>query len=419
MMKGKKQLLIGLIFGVVIGWMLGFLRLPYIEKNYSFLLGFIAALVFIALSLLLLTVWDGDFLHGIISKKTANRSSNSTRTYTYARIIMVGILVLGGVLVYNRNKSFQLKIQDQQNELQELKVLATSVQKNDLKPLLTSLLEDISKELNQNPRRTLSDTTLNRIVALSFAFKPYKYINGDSLSKQESSPERGQLLQALVLMNIDTGTFGRIKRSVPFAWADLRAADLKGLDLSGINLANANLKNADMSGINLKGADLKEANLWGANLNQANLRNVDLKKADLRWVQLNEAHLTLANLSGANLSNAQLRKADLTGATARWTQLVGILFNEAILTSVDFGGSNFTKANLKQATLIDADIRTIDFSGANFEGVRLENAWVNKNWPEKLKEWQPVGLKALQENYTAVNDTIDRSKRPLYRLKKN
>lgn len=419
MMKGKKQLLIGLIFGVVIGWMLGFLRLPYIEKNYSFLLGFIAALVFIALSLLLLTAWDGDFLHGIISKKTANRSANSTRTYTYIRIIMVGILVLGGVLVYNRNKSFQLKIQDQQNELQELKVLATSVQKNDLKPLLTSLLEDISKELNQNPQRTLSDATLNRIVALSFAFKPYKYINGDSLSKQESSPERGQLLQALVLMNIDTGTFGRIKRNVPFAWADLRAADLKGLDLSGINLANANLENADMSGINLKGADLKEANLWGANLNQANLRNVDLKKADLRWVQLNEAHLTLANLSGANFSNAQLRKADLTGAIVRRAQSVGTLFNEAVLSRIDLAGTNLAKANFSQAELSEADMRTVDLSLADLSGVQLNKALVNKEWPEKLKEWQPIGLKALQETYTTVNDTADKFKRPLYRLKKN
>ena len=418
-MKGKKYLLFGLVFGVILGWVLGFLRLPYLEKNYSFLLGFIAALVLVALLLLLLSVGNRAFLPALIGKKTATTGSNSTRTYSFVWIMPVSIMVLGGVLGYNWYASLQQQIQDQQKKIHEISVLAAAVQKNDLKPLLSSLLEDIGKELKQNHGRILSDATFDRIAALSVAFKPYRAMTGDSLSRQESSPERGQLLQALILMNIDTGTFGRIKRNTDFAWADLRGADLKGLDLSGINLAHANLESADMIGINLKAADLKEANLWGANLNRANLRNADLKKADLRWAQLNEANLTLANLSGANLSNAQLMKADLTDATARWAQMVGILFHDAILTSADFGGSNFTKANLRQAVLNDADIRTVDFSNADFVGVRFDNAWVNKNWPEKLKEWQPAGLKALQEAYTAVNDTIDNSKRPLYRLKKN
>jgi hypothetical protein len=53
-MKRKRYLLVGLVFGAVIGWALGFLRLPYLEKNDSFLLGFISALAFVSLVLLLL-----------------------------------------------------------------------------------------------------------------------------------------------------------------------------------------------------------------------------------------------------------------------------------------------------------------------------------------------------------------------------
>jgi uncharacterized protein YjbI with pentapeptide repeats len=417
-MKGKKYLLFGLVFGVILGWVLGFLRLPYIEKNYSFLLGFIAALVLVALLLLLLSVWNRDFLSALIGKKTAATGSDSTRTYSFVWIMPVGIIALGGVLGYNWYASLQQQIQDQQKSIHEIAALAV-VQKNDLKPLLSSLLEDIGKELKQNSGRTLSDTIFDRIAALSFAFKPYKYIIGDSLSRQESSPERGQLLQALILMNIDTGTFGRIKRNTAFAWADLRGADLKGLDLSGINLAHANLESADMGGINLKEADLKEANLWGANLNRANLRNADLKRADLRWAQLNEANLTLANLSGANLSNAQLMKADLTDATAEWTQSVGTLFNEAILTSVDFVGTNFAKANLSAAEMSYTDLRRASLSNADLVGARLNKAIVAKNWSEDLKKWQPMGMKELTETYTVVNDTADILKKQLYRLKKN
>lgn len=418
-MKGKKYLLFGLVFGVILGWVLGFLRLPYIEKNYSFLLGFIAALVLVALLLLLLSVWNRDFLSALIGKKTATTGSDSTRTYSFVWIMPVSIIVFGGVLGYNWYASLQQQIQDQQKKIHEIAALAAAVQKNDLKPLLSSLLEDIGKELKQNPDRVLSNATFDRIAALSVAFKPYKAIIGDSLSQQESSPERGQLLQALILMNIDTGSFGRIKRNTAFAWADLRGADLKGLDLSGINLAHANLENADMSGINLKGTDLKEANLWGANLNRANLHNADLKRADLRWAQLNEANLTLANLSGANLSNAQFMKADLTDATVRIAQSVGALFNEAILRSIDFAGTNLAKANFSRAELSDSDMRTVDLSMADLSGAILNKAMVNKEWPQKLKEWQPVGLKVLQETYTAVNDTMSSFKRPLYRLNKN
>ena len=418
-MQGKKYLLIGWVFGVIIGWVLGFLRLPYIEKNYSFLLGFIAALVFVSLLLLLLATRNKDFLHGLIGKKTAINTAHRTRTYTIVWTILVGIVVLGGVVVYNNNRSLHLQIQAQKNKIHDIAALAGAVQKNDLKPLLSSLLEDIGEELKRSPRRTLSDTTFDRIAALSLAFKPYSMIIGDSLSKQESSPERGQLLQALILMRIDTGAFGRVKRNTSFAWADLRGANLKGLDLSGINLEHANLESAEMSGINLKGADLKAANLWGANLNQANLRNADLKRADLRWAQLNEASLPLANLSGANLSNAQLMKADLTDATAEWTQSVGTLFNAAILTSVDFVGTNFTKANLRQAELSYTDLRRASWGNADLVGAKLNKAIVAKTWSEDLKKWQPMGMKELAENYTVVNDTADILKKQLYRLTKN
>ena len=129
-MQGKKYLLIGLVFGVIIGWVLGFLRLPYIEKNYSFLLGFIAALVFVSLLLLLLATRNKDFLHGLIGKKTAINTAHRTRTYTIVWTILVGIVVLGGVVVYNNNRSLHLQIQAQKNKIRNWK-LQIKKNKND------------------------------------------------------------------------------------------------------------------------------------------------------------------------------------------------------------------------------------------------------------------------------------------------
>lgn len=422
-MKGKRHLLIGLVFGMMIGWALGFLRLPYIEKNFSFLLGFMAALVFVSLALLLLAAWNRGFLLGLMGKKKITGDSKSIRVHNFIWIMLVGVLVLGGVVggltVYRQNESFHLQIQNQDKKVRDMAALVESVHKNDLKPLMRSILDDVGEELKHNPGRTLSDTMIARIAALSFSFKSYKYIEHDSLSKTAYSPDRGQLLQALILMNIDTGSFAQIRRNTVFAGADLRGADWKGLNLSGISLKSANLKNADLSGANLKGADLEEANLWGANLDQANLTNTNLKTADLSWAQLNETTLILANLSGANLSNAHLRKADLNDATFRWAQAGGALFNKANLTNADFIGTNFKKANLNQANLSGADLRKTNLSEADLVGVRLDKATVDKDWLDKLKDWQPTGVKAIQGSYTVVSDTFDKFKTPLYRLRKN
>ncbi len=420
-MKGKRYLLIGFVFGLVIGWALGFLRLPHVEKNCSFLVGFIAALALTSLALILFNARNNIFLSGLMGKKTVTGGSRSTRyPYTFIWITLVGVLLLGGFMsgfaVYRRIGSFKLQIHNQDRQLQEMAALVELVKKQNLEPLMRSLLDDVGEELKRG--NTLSDTTIARIADLSFFFKPYRFIDGDSLSEKAYSPERGQLLQALILMHIDTGSFARIKRKALFAGANLQGGRLKGLDLSGINLHEANLKNADLGGANLSGADLGGANLWGANLNGANLGNADLKRADMSWAQLNKATLALANLNGANLTNAQLRNADLYDATVQWAQSGGALFNEANLTSVNFLGANLKKVNLNQANLIDTDLRRVDLSEADLLGVRLNKALVDKDWGEKLKKWQPVGVKELQENYSVVNDTFDKWKIPMYRLKK-
>ncbi|MBK6995124.1 MAG: pentapeptide repeat-containing protein [Lewinellaceae bacterium] len=422
-MKRTKHLFLGLVIGIVFGWALGFLRLPYIEKNYSFLLGFIAALALVSLVLLLWSAWNKNFLPTQIDKKSFAGDFKDAATQRHIRVMLLGILVLGGIVgglvVFRQIESFKLQIQNQNKKLQEMSALVETVKKNDLEPLMRSILEDVGEELKRNPGRTLRDTTIARIAALSIAFKPYKYIEADSLSEKAYSLGRGQLLQALVLMNIDTGSFARIKERALFAEADLRGAGLKGSDLSGINLQKANLKDADLSGANLKGANLGEANLWGAKLNQANLSHSDLKRADLSWAQLNGATLAKTNLNGAKLTNAQLIDADLFDANFQWAQSGGALFNQANLISVNFRGTNFTKANLSRANLSYSDLRNINLSEVDLIGVRCNKVLVDEKWMEKLKQWQPIGVKELQEGYSFVNDTFDSWKIPLYRLVKN
>ncbi|MFN0216701.1 MAG: pentapeptide repeat-containing protein [Saprospiraceae bacterium] len=422
-MKKTKHLLIGFIFGTAIGWALGFLRIPYLEKNSSFLLGFTTALAFVSLVLILLAAWNRGFLAGFIGKKTEVQGPKNTPAHTVVWILLLGVLVLGGALgglrIYREMEFSKLQVQNQDRQLRELESLIAQRKNNNLEPLMRIILEDIGEELNHHPGRRLRDTTIARIAALNLAFEPYHFVDGDSLSNLAYSPERGQLLQALVLMNIDSGSFAKIKGHVLFAQADLRGARLKGADLSGINLKKAILKDADLSGANLKGADLGEANFWGANLNRANLSQTDLKRADFSWALLNESSLAGANLNGATLSNAQLRKADLVDANFQWGQTVGAMFNEANLASINLRGTNLSKANLSQANLCYTDLRNIDLSEANLLGAQFGKAMVEEKWPEKLNQWNPVGLKEMNETFSVVNDSSDTFKVPLFRLNKN
>jgi uncharacterized protein YjbI with pentapeptide repeats len=422
-MKGKKHLLVGLVFGILIGWVFGFLRLPYIEKNTSFLLGFIASLIFTTLLFMLLTVWNKRFLHGLLSNKEGERDAQNTPKTILIWMVLTGVVVLGSIvsslIIYRENKSFKLQIQNHDSEIQKMKVVVEQVQKTNQEPLMSSILEEVGEELRRNPARTLTNATINRIAALSSFLKSYQIIELDSLSKKKYSIERGQLLQRLLLMNIDSNSFTQIKRRAVFAEADLRGADLKGLDLSGINLKGAYLKDVDLSRANLKGANLGGTNLWGANLNQANLSNADLQMADLSWAQLNEATLTLVNLNEASLLNAQLRKADLNHASFRFAQSGGALFNEANLTNVNLQGSNFAKANLSQADLSDSALGGINLSEANLIGVQFNNAIVDDNWLEKLKEWHPIGEKELSKSYSLVKGTFGKFNNPVSLLRKN
>jgi uncharacterized protein YjbI with pentapeptide repeats len=421
-MKGKKHLLIGLVFGIMIGWVFGFLRFPYIEKNASFLLGFIASLVFVSFLLMILPVRNRRSLQGLITNKGVTVDAQSTPKPILIWMVLTGVVVIGsivsGLIVYHQNKSFKLQIQNHDSEMQKMKATVELLQKTNQMPLMSSILEEVGEELKRSPARTLTNATINRIAALSSFLKSYQFIEQDSLSKKKYSIERGQLLQTLLLMNIDPRSFTQIKLSVVFAEAYLSGADLKGLDLSGINLKGAYLKDVDLSSTNLKGANLGGANLWGANLNQANLSNADLQMADLTWAQLNEATLSLVNLNEASLLNAQLRKADLNHASFRFAQSGGAMLNEANLTNVILQGSNFTKANLSQADLSDSQLGGVNLSEANLIGVQLSNAMVDGDWSEKLKEWHPIGEKELSKSYSVERGTFGKFNNPVSLLRK-
>ena len=147
------------------------------------------------------------------------------------------------------------------------------------------------KRVNDDTKFTISRSLIGQIAALSQAFKPYRFLDGDTLIGRPLSPERGQLLVTITRLPLDTLTINRIYNQSTFEDA---------------NLSGANLSGANLSGANLSGAFLIDANLNGANLSRADLRKADLRGADLRGAYLRGANLSGADLNGANLSRAEV-----------------------------------------------------------------------------------------------------------------
>ena len=118
---------------------------------------------------------------------------------------ILGIFVsLGGLtgtmLLLNQNEL----LNNQNTLIQRQMSLEEASRRSALILLMSNILDKVDREIEEqkrtNPRDsvfTLSKSLIGQIVALSHSFKPYRYLEGDSLISKPLSPERGQLLITL------------------------------------------------------------------------------------------------------------------------------------------------------------------------------------------------------------------------------
>ena len=214
--------------------------------------------------------------------------------------------LLGSVLLYNQNQLLgkQNDKIDAQIELEE------SSRRGNLIVMMSNVMDEISRELQQNQEngdssRKISEQLIGRISALSYAFRPYRFWQDSTLIKNPLSPERGQLLLALVNSNLNPSTYNDIYRKATFKQASLDNVSLTETNLITVllqnaNLFNADLINADLSYALLKDADLKKSYLQNTNFYKSNLENADLREADLENTDLSYARLAGVKVKEVN-----------------------------------------------------------------------------------------------------------------------
>jgi uncharacterized protein YjbI with pentapeptide repeats len=422
-MKAKRNLLLGVTLGIAIGWAVGFLRLPFLERNDSFWIGFAACAAVIAFVVAILFAWNKNrLLVRLIGRHASTeRSPSAATTYTLISILVAGFIVLGGlasgIMIYRQTGLLETQTEVQNKKVIELTEMVQSMRRGNQVLLMSNVLDKVDEELNASPDGMLSDATIARIVALSHSLKPYRYFVGDSLSEKQLSPERGQLLLALSLMKIDSVSFRRIRTEGNFLGADLSNSDLSGLDLSGIDLSDANLSDADLREADLGESILKRASLLAANLERADLTMTNLERANLSWTDMNGAKLHKTYLDGADLNSSRLRYADLTEASLRYADLTSVLFDRSRLSGANLFFADMKQASFSDADLSGADLRKTNLKQASLKGAELSGATVQEeDWLEKLDERGVVGAVEIRRNYKIVLDTSRSSKHRLERI---
>src|SRR4030095_14174493 len=308
MMK-KRNFLVGLFFGIAIAGVLCFLYLPVMIEKPSFLLGFLACLAIVSLLFISVLIW----------KRQSSGTNANSKIFVSSFLVLAGLLIV--FLLFRLSELFKTREHYQQLHIAQQAELIESIRLSGLVTLMSHVMDKIDDELQNNPKRNLSDETIARIAALSYSFQSHKHTEGDTSSATKLSPERGQLLLMISKMNIDSGTLKKIMGQSSFSGAVMRDADLRNANLTGADLEGADLQGARLQDADMSDASLRSANLWGATLNKANLTGADLTRADLRWAELNDAGLQRADLYGANITSAQMRRADLSGADLQWADL--------------------------------------------------------------------------------------------------
>jgi uncharacterized protein YjbI with pentapeptide repeats len=224
---------------------------------------------------------------------------------------------------------------------------------------MSNIMDKLDIELRSNKDRTLSDALIGRIVSLSQSMRPYRYLENDSLTPRQLSPERGQLLFSLVNSNLDKATYDKIYARANFNYADLREANFSEAYLRGAKLANSSFSNANFNYADLQGADL--SNAW---LEHATFRNTAMNGINLSHANLRESRMEQITLKDGDLGHADLREIYLEG---------------------DFSGTNLEGVKMQNASLVDV----------NLEGCYFKSL----GWIDSLKYLDVKGLRFVRDIY--------------------
>ena len=199
------------------------------------------------------------------------------------------------LLAYQNNTlELQNSKMDIQNNLEEAN------RRGSLVFLMNNIFDKIDEEIKdpKNDKRTLSSELIGRIIALSQAFKPYKYFEEGNLLANEISPERGQLLITLMNSDLNESTYKEIYDGGNFQYSDLKNSNFSEITLKNIDLSYSNLKNSEF-----RNTVFHYVNLSNSDMTNCHLSRSEIIESSLIDTKLDSSTFYLCALHGTKVKN--------------------------------------------------------------------------------------------------------------------
>jgi len=367
----NQKLIIGLVLGILTGLIIAFYFLDYFTLFSHFLLNILLSLFVFTAILIFVYFWFKDRIlshlfgkelevedkkgelknlydtigvqfTGKLLENFPEETQSKAKRY-FPRILKLGVWavtrnwalriittifiaiggLLGSILLYNQNQL----IVKQNDRIDIQNSLLEADRRSSLVFLMSNILDKVDSEIKsqrdtmQNEvtesseiKYSLSKPLMSRIIALSRALRPYRIMDGDTLSTELISPERGQLFIALMENGLDSRTQYEIVNKGNFSYADIGRTRIYNASFPNANLSHVNLNSTsfmwggDLLGVNFSGAKLLFVNFSGADIGNVDFSGADLTKANFGGVKLGGV-----NFANAKLYHANFRKADFSG----------------------------------------------------------------------------------------------------------
>lgn len=389
------------------GWALGYIRLPYLEDDHSFWIGFLGG---IGSLVLVISLWRLSARKSLWSDEEKGGSPDQVhrrgRVIRLMLMLVLTILAISCFNLYQMNRELAEEVEDCRRQVKESQLKMDSLEQSRWMTLMQDVLMQAEKEAG-NSDGSLSDKTLNRIAAANLQLKPFGHVDsaGGALS-----PQRGQLLLALLNMELDDTTWTKLKQRVSFECADLRNASLEGADLSNAKLSGAHFSKANLDQANLSRADLSYALLDGVKGEGVDFFGSNLKRARMEWSELKNANFTEANLDGVNAGNANWTGARLDSASMQWVHFEHLFCQSCSSSGTNATGADFTAANFSRSVMTD-----IYWKQSKLEDLLLDGAQVDSSFFDRVELFPGVtGLENVRARYELKSDTLTNA--VVYRL---
>lgn len=169
--------------------------------------------------------------------------------------------------------------------------------------------------------------------------------------------------------------------------------------LNNVNISEINLNECNLQDMDLMQFDLKKASIINTNLNNASMIEINLDGARLFDAKLIGANLWLASLIDAKASASNFGGANLTDSNISGAQLMNSIFENASFMSANITGADLTNANMSGAKLQNANLINTKLLNANLSHTFLDGAYVDKDWFNKIIEWNCIGLNEIKVRY--------------------